>query len=208
MNRLLLSILFLLHLLFYSCSNEVKSDVPKYITKQFNGDTINLQEIAKNKVIFIFVWTTYCDNCLTEISNIHNIYTKYKSNKNFSFVTIALNSNEELNQFTSVRDTTNKYQLYLRYLKLNEFDMPILVSMKKGYDFYDRDDGSYFPALTDTSELSKVYQIFSFRGIPTTMIYSAQGKLVYKYTGVHSKVSDLEKYKLFLDKTIDSLVTQ
>ncbi len=200
-------LLFLIIILTYSCTNKPISEVPKFITKQFNGDTINLQDIAKNKVTVIIVWTTFCDNCLTEIYNLHDLYTKYKDNKRVSFVTIAFNTDEELKQFTSTRDTLNPYQEYLSYLKLAKFEMPILVGATQGYEIYHQDDGSIIPGIKDTAEVNKLYKLFDFKGIPATLIYNSDGQLIYKYSGPRSMREPLKDYKNSLDKKLDSLLS-
>jgi thiol-disulfide isomerase/thioredoxin len=192
--------------IFFSCTNKSKSNVPKFISKQFNGDTVNLQDLAKNKVTFIIIWTTFCDNCLIEISNLHDLYTKYKDNKNITFVTIAFNTSEELKQFTTSRDTLNPYQEYFKNLKSETFEMPILVGAKLGYEIYLRDDGSFIPGIRDTSEVNKLYRLFNFQGLPTTIIFNADGQLVYKYSGPKSMRENISDYKSFLDKKLDSLL--
>jgi len=189
-----------------SCSDEPKSSVPEFIAKQFDGDTVNLKSIAKNKVTVIFFWTTFCDNCLTELSNIHYLYDRYKDNKKFNFITIAHNTDAELKQFNSSKDTTNPYQQYLKDLKFGKFDLPILVGSNAGYEIYPQNDGSFIAGIKDTSEVGKLYTLFGFKGLPTTIIYSAKGELVYKYSGPKTMKDDFEKYKIFLNTTIDSLM--
>jgi|GEM_PF-4080139 thiol-disulfide isomerase/thioredoxin len=199
-------LLLLFVLSIYSCSKHIKSDVPEFSTKQYNGDTVNLKELAKNKVTIIFFWTTFCDNCLTEISNIHDVYDKYKNNKNVTFLTIAFNTNKEIEQFNSISDTVNPYKLYFKYLKMAKFDMPVLIGSDQGYEIYSQDDGSFIPGIKDTSEVNKLYNTFDFRGLPTIIIYSAEGKLICKYSGPQSMRSDPDKYRIFLDNKIDSLL--
>ena len=180
--------------------------MPEFIAKQFNGDTINLKDLAKNKVTVLFFWTTFCDNCLTELNNLHSVYTKYKDNKKFTFITIAFNTNEEIKQFNAFRDSTNPYQQYISYLKLDRFDMPILIGANKGYEIYHQDDGSFIPGIKDTMEVRKLYDLFNFQGLPTTIIYSDQGQLIYKYSGPKTMRGNLEDYKTFLNNKIDSLI--
>ena len=189
-----------------SCKTYDKSKVPEFIAKQFNGDTVNLKTLVKNKVTVVYFWTTFCDNCLTEISNVHFLYTKYKDNKKFSFITVAFNTEEEIKQFNAILDTTNPYQQYISYLKLDSFDMPILIGASKGYEIYSQDDGSFIPGIRDTMEVRKLYNLFNFQGLPTTIIYSAKGEVIYKYSGPRTMRGNLDDYKLFLDNKIDSLL--
>jgi len=204
----LIGIFFLLSFSFWisSCKTKIQSDVPAFSAKQFNGDTVNLIDLTKNKVTVIFFWTTFCDNCLTEISNIHFLQDKYKNNEKFSFITIAHNTDEEIKQFFAFRDTTNSYQQYRNYLKLDSFDLPILIAANKGYEIYKQDDGSSIAGIKDTSEVSKLYKLFNFQGLPTTIIYSAKGKLVYTYSGPGTMRGNIEDYKLLIANKIDSLV--
>jgi thiol-disulfide isomerase/thioredoxin len=191
---------------FSSCKTKIKSEVPVFAAKQYKGDTVNLIDLTKNKVTIIFFWTTFCDNCLTEISNIHFLYTKYKDNKKFSFITVAYNTEEEIKQFNAIRDTTNPYQQYISYLKLDSFDIPILIGANKGYKIYNQDDGSFIPGIRDTMEVSKLYNLFNFQGLPTTLIYNANGEIIYKYSGPRTMRGNLDEYKLFLGNKIDSLL--
>jgi thiol-disulfide isomerase/thioredoxin len=77
-------------------STSIKTEVPNIAGKQLNGNTINLQELAKNKVTLLSVWATFCGPCLEELVMLHNLYDSNKSNSQFAFMTLALNTTDEL----------------------------------------------------------------------------------------------------------------
>jgi thiol-disulfide isomerase/thioredoxin len=83
----------------------------KYITYKMEGTTIkefNFIDLnrksytnlnTKNKYLIIKCWFINCLPCIKEFPQLNALVDKYKLNKNFEFISLALDSEEKLKQF-------------------------------------------------------------------------------------------------------------
>jgi thiol-disulfide isomerase/thioredoxin len=196
-------------LLFIGCSTSasVKTEVPNIAGKQVNGRTINLQDLAKNKVTLVNVWATFCGPCLEELPMLHNLYDNNKNNSQFAFITLALNTTDELNQFTSSVDTSNPYHRAFVLSKLKEHRLPTIAGLSKGFIIENSDDEKFQANLPPSKELETWRQALGFGPIPFTLIYDKGGKISYTTSYKGDLESNLKRYQDSLQHKIDELLT-
>ena len=202
-------IFFILSLyLIASCTSKLKSEVPDFVAKQYNTKTVvGLKDIAKNKITFVNFWSIFCGPCLEELALIHRVYDKYKDNSKFTILTIALNTEDELDQFTSLSDTSSPYHSCFKISKLKRFYLPTLIGSKNGYTI-EKLNNNLIAGIKDKEEVRKTCRLFNFDAIPTTFIYNEKGQIVYKSTGAETSQDGIRQYEVYLYHTIDSLLSK
>lgn len=187
-------------LIVTGCTNSVETQVPAFKAKQFQADTVDLRAAAKNKVTFLSIWSIFCGPCLAELPELQAVYAHYKSNPQVSFVTLALNTEEELTRFSSpVSDSIDIYRKAFKHSKLTDFSFPVLIGTRSPYQIA---NGS--ARLTDTRAANQLKQLFKIKGIPVTRIYDRQGKLIFENIGVEPSPAGLRAYRINLIQNIDS----
>ncbi|HVG16638.1 MAG TPA: TlpA disulfide reductase family protein [Chitinophagaceae bacterium] len=206
MNSSLKVIFLLLVFIYWSCSSNLKTDVPDISGKQLNGSTISLQELAKDKVTVVNVWSTFCGPCLEELPMLHNLYDNNKNNSQFAFITMALNTNDELTQFISAADTSNPYHKVFILSKLKEFRLPTIAGLSKGFIIKNTEDGKFQAHLPSSKEFEILRQALGFGPIPFTVIYDKHGKISYKTDYKGDVESNLVRYQDSLQHKIDELL--
>lgn len=159
------------------------TDVPNFSAKLFHGDSVNLQTVSKNRIFLLNVWSTFCPPCLKELPILEKINAKYKPNQKFTFMTLALNSETELIQFTESTDTTNPYNKVFRYSGLRRLDLPVIPSLTHGYIINQNGDGTFSAILGNNKEVGILNKMFEMEGIPVTLLYNSNGKIVYRTNG-------------------------
>lgn len=206
MKHILSGILGFLLFIFCSCSANLKTDVPDLVGNLLYRDSINLKALAKDKVTVVNVWATFCGPCLEELPMLHKLYDNNKSNSQFAFITLALNTNEELTQFISSADTSNPYRQAFILSKLKEFRLPTISALSKGFIIKNQEDGLFQANLPPSKELEIWRQALGFGPIPFTLIYDKQGKISYKTSYKGDLETNLKRYQDSLQHKIDQLL--
>jgi len=196
----------LLTVCLLGCGPEPTSQIPDFRAKSFQGDTLSLRALTESKVSFINIWSTFCGPCLKELPLLHRIHDRYKENGKVAFITIALNTENELNQFTKSADSTNPYRKVFRYSGLTHFELPVLIASKAGFSVMKGADQSLSAGLKDPGEMRAISTLFGLSGVPITVIYNREGQLIYKNPGVDMSSEGLLAYEAFLTGKIDSLL--
>ena len=177
------------------CSNrQHNTDVPDIKGKLLNNDSASVREIAKNKLTLVNAWGIFCGPCMQELPILHDVYDKYKEEENFAFITVAMDSEAELNRFLNPADTSD-YRRMFDFSKLKSFYLPTLASLPNGYSKL----RVGYAIVQDSTECHKIQKMIKSNAVPTTLIYDYTGKLVFK------KIGSFEDEQL-LTKTIDSLL--
>lgn len=207
MHLLRTSILLLLIFAQLSCTRGTQSDVPNLEGKGLNGEVIKLQDWAKNKVTVVNVWATFCGPCLEELPMLHRLYDKYKNNPDFAFLSVALNTESEIQQFINSTDAHNPFRRALAISKLTTFRLPTISVLSKGYIIQELGNGNFQAGLEPgNDELEKWRKALGFEPIPYTVIYNKQGKIAYKTNYQANLESNLERYQDSLQRKIDELL--
>ncbi|WP_288424814.1 TlpA disulfide reductase family protein [uncultured Spirosoma sp.] len=190
-------------LVITGCTRSVETQVPAFKAKQFLADTVDLRAAAKNKIAFVSIWSIFCGPCLAELPEVQAVYAHYKSNPQVSFVTLALNTEEELTRFSSpASDSSDVYRKAFKHSKLTDFSFPVLIGTRSPYQI---ENGS--ARLTDTKAADELKQLFTFNAIPVTRIYDRQGKLLFEDSDAETSTKRLRIHRTNLIRTIDSLLT-
>jgi len=172
---------FLIALCSFCCSGHKAeiSDVPDIKGKLLNGDSVKLRSIAKNKLTVVNVWGIFCGPCMKELPIIQRVYEKYNNHKDFSFITVAMDNEKELNRFLNAADTTDPYRKMFLYSDIKHFSLPTLAYLPHGYTHM---YGGY-AIVNDSLEFRTLAGMIKSNAVPTTLIYNSAGKLVFKQVG-------------------------
>ena len=171
---------FTLSLFCICCSVKIKktSRVPDIPGKFLNGDSTNLKTIAENKLTLVNVWGIFCTPCIKELQLLHNVYDKYKDRKDFEFITLAMDSEKEFKQFLDPANTSD-YARMFAHSGLKRFYLPTLTCLPNGFSkLYDG-----YSIVQDSIECRVIQKQIQSTAIPTTLIYSKTGELVFKQIG-------------------------
>ncbi|ADB42553.1 TlpA family protein disulfide reductase [Spirosoma linguale] len=194
--------LIVLVLTIISCQTTVETQLPDVKANLFKAGTIDLQVATQNKVTLLTIWSIFCGPCLKELPELQTVYDRYKLNKRVTVLTLALNTNQELNRFLSTSDSADIYRKIFVHSGLKQLTLPILVGTTSPYQI---ENGS--ARLSDTKAADHLKRIFKFDAIPTTRIYDQGGKLIFEQKGVETSALGLRRYRLNLIKKLDSLAT-
>ena len=193
--------LFLFALISSSCTNKSETQIPRYRAKLYKADTVDLRAVAKDKITFLTIWSIFCEPYLKELPELQTLYTHYKSNHQITFVTLALNTEAELTDFTSpTTHTPSMYQKAFNYSGLTRFALPSLIGSRSAYHI---EKGN--ARLSDVKAVNRLKHLFTFDAIPISRIYDPEGKLIFEQRGVDTSPVGLGKYRLHLMRKLDSL---
>lgn len=147
-----------------------------------NGKVVKLKELAKGKVLFIDNWFIPCPPCFFEMKMLHDLYAKYKGNKNFCFITISRTDRELVKKFIAKDPSLKKYTDQYEYFStLSSFSLP--VYFLPGCDAKLELQGTNVHGLNPSDPLKCADNIFGFGGYPTVVVFNKQGKLIFNKTG-------------------------
>lgn len=78
----------------------------------FNASNNNLQNLNKDKPVFINFWGTWCPPCIAEMPSIQKLYEKHKEKVNFVMIVIR-DRNEELGDISKfLKDRNFSFTVY------------------------------------------------------------------------------------------------
>lgn len=156
--------------------------VPDIEVLDINGKAVKLKELAKGKVLFIDNWFIPCPPCFFEMKMLHDLYAKYKDDKDFCFITISRTDRELVKKFIAKDPSLKKYTDQYEYFStLNSFSLP--VYFLPGCDAKLELQGTNVHGLNPSDPLKCADNIFGFGGYPTVVIFNKQGKLIFNKTG-------------------------
>ncbi len=191
--------------LYYSCSLAYDTKVPNLIVKQFRGDSVQLQDIAKDKVTFVSVWSVFCGPCLKEMPMLHRLFDKFKGKSHFAFVAIALNTSNELEHFVSGNDSVIFFSQLLKSSKLKQYNLPTVIALKRESKVIKFGDGS-MGVGNSQQEMATWKKMFGFEAIPFIIIYNRKGEVAYQTDYSIDTETMPEKYEKLLNQKTDSLL--
>lgn len=158
------------------------TSVPDIEVLDINGKAVKLKELANGKVLFIDNWFIPCPPCFIEMKMLHDLYAKYKDNKDFCFITISRTDRELVKKFIAKDPSLKKYTDQYEYFStLNSFSLP--VYFLPGCDAKLELQGTNVHGLNPSDPLKCADNIFGFGGYPTVVIFNKQAKLIFNKTG-------------------------
>jgi len=199
MKRTLL-ILFILHFA-YLAQGQLSSKQHQYPLISQTGDSITLGQLIKGKIAFINFWFIPCGPCFAEMPMLQKIYNRYKSDTDFVFLSISKSSPESVRQFFTKTDSdTTLYRYFRNEVHLDTLTYPVF-SVAKCQDIIlgvvkNPMGAGYLLKLkgspTDVAFNPPIF--FSFKAFPTNILYSREGKILFKKTGFNKEAeTNIEK---------------
>lgn len=113
----------------------VDTDFPKFNFVDLNGNVFN-SDNTKNKTIILKTWYTQCQVCNEESPELNKLTESYGNDKNFLFISLALNNKEELEKFTKERNikyavVPNQNDFIQKTLRVEIFPTYLVVKNNK-----------------------------------------------------------------------------
>ncbi|MFV0366165.1 MAG: TlpA family protein disulfide reductase [Mangrovibacterium sp.] len=94
-------VLFLLMLPFGS--SFAPKAVPDFEIETIEQKTVSIKELLdENKPLVISFWTTYCKPCISELTEIADVYEDWKEEVDFNFLAISIDDSRSLAKVKSV----------------------------------------------------------------------------------------------------------
>ncbi|PAW93432.1 hypothetical protein CKK33_07980 [Mucilaginibacter sp. MD40] len=147
-----------------------------------NGKVVKLKELAKGKVLFIDNWFIPCPPCFIEMKMLHDLYAKYKGNKNFCFITISRTDRDIVKRFIAKDPLLKKYTDQYEYFStLDHFSLPVYFSPGCNAKVQIEGEAVHWTETNDPAKCAD--NIFGFSGYPTVVVFNKQGKLIFNKTG-------------------------
>ena len=199
MKRFLL--ILVTHCLTYLAQAQLSSRQLQYPLVSQTGDSIMLGQLIKGKTALINFWFIPCGPCFAEMPMLQKIYTRFKSDTNFIFLSISKSSPEAVRQFlTKTESDTSLYRYFKNEVHLDTLAFPIL-SVEKCQDIilgvFKNSRGSGYSLKMKSMPTDIEYNpasFFNFKAYPTNMILSKEGKILFKRTGFNKGLeNNIEK---------------
>jgi thiol-disulfide isomerase/thioredoxin len=196
----LLVLLILLTDASYGQSKQMKL-IPNIDVYDINGKHTTLKQLGQNKVLFIDCWFVPCPPCFHEMGMLHKLYAKYKSNKNFCFITICQTDSGIVKRFIAQdKSMTNFVQMYKSFSGRQDFKLPVYFIPGCNEKIY---TGKVLAKYTPDDKTKCPDRQFSFRGYPTVIIFNKQGKQIFKKTGYgDDEESNTRKIENLINRSI------
>ncbi|MGN6495646.1 MAG: TlpA family protein disulfide reductase [Agriterribacter sp.] len=153
----------------------------------------------KGKIEVVNFWSIFCGPCLKELPSLNIVYHRYKNFENFTMVAIALNSNNEINQFLS-GDTSTIWGKRRKYLE-SQIDFKVIPYYNHD-SVLDSTRQLVIPNKKNYSLLEIITSKYQLEGIPTTIIFF-NGKECKRLLGFSGNE---EEYQTTICAVVDSLL--
>lgn len=110
-----LTVLLAVILMFSLANAEDKTDIPSVKIKNLQGETIDTKDFSNDgKPFIINFWATWCKPCITELSNIHDVYIDWQDETGVKIIAVSIDDSRNSKR---VRPFVNgrgwEYEVYL-----------------------------------------------------------------------------------------------
>ncbi len=196
---------FILTFLFQFANAQIKNaptvkQIPSISVYNVRGESFNLSELTAGKITVIDFWFLPCAPCFFEMSMLHELYSKYKDNPHFQFLTITRTDTSLVRPLINndtIGDEISRY--YKKYSGLETFQLPVYFIPgcneklhtfgKSKVDF----KGSNIPP-DNSNKCPDV--VFKFVGFPTLLIFDKRGKLIYYKNGFQQNIEKKQQQEI------------
>jgi len=200
-KKIILTTVLLFLLTLISSAQILKKDtstnLPDIDVYDVNGVHTTLHQLAKNKVLVIDCWFIPCGPCFLALGPLHRISARYAGNKDVCFITICMTDSGQVKEFLRQDTAMNTYVRSYQWLSHEtRFTLPVYfmpgcrstVKLSSNTLHADMNDQTNCPS-----------DVFNFSGYPTCMVYTKQGRQVYKNNAFDTE----EKYTQRLTSAIN-----
>lgn len=85
-------------------SQAQKTAIPSISVKDLNNKSVNLKELAKDKITVISFWATWCAPCKKELDNIAPLYEEWQEKYNVQLIAVSI---DDARTTAKVKSTVN-----------------------------------------------------------------------------------------------------
>ncbi len=174
-------------------SNTAVKKVPSLSIYNINGDTTDLKTVCKGNVTFVDFWFIPCGPCFIEMNMLHKLYSKFKNNQGFRFLTITITDSAFVRPLIENRNThvNETYDYFKSFANLDTFRLPVyfIQNITAKQLSFKKDKSIYSGHAEPRPKNAKLYpdNIFGFSSYPTIFIFDKNGKTIYSKTGFLKK---------------------
>lgn len=119
-------------------SQAQKGQIPSINVKDIQGKTLNLKDIAKEKITVISFWATWCAPCKKELDNIATVYEDWQDKYNVQLIAVSIDDARTAAKVKSMVNAKNwAYKIILdsneelkRALNVTSVPFTFLVNQK------------------------------------------------------------------------------
>lgn len=155
--------------------------LPDIDVYDINGVHTTLHQLAKNKVLIIDCWFIPCGPCFIALGPLHRISARYANNKDVSFITICMTDSGQVKKFLRQDTAMNTYVKSYQSLSFEtNFTLPVYF-MQGCRSTVALSSKMLHATMNDQTNCPS--NAFNFQAYPTCMVFTKQGKQVYKETG-------------------------
>ncbi|MFT3910956.1 MAG: TlpA disulfide reductase family protein [Ferruginibacter sp.] len=172
-------------------SKDQLAELPDFKIVNSNGNVINIRDLANNKVAFINFWYIPCGPCFTEMSLLEKLYLKYKQDSNFIFISITASDPKAVKSLLTRSDSdTSMHVFFKRVAQMDTVTFPTWY-LNTCMDIVTKDGaGMYDFHITPPERKDCPYDVFKFKGYPTSFISGKNKKILFEKTGVLTSKND------------------
>jgi len=186
-------------------NSSIVKKLPSISVYNIKGESFGLSTLGSGKVTVIDCWFLPCAPCFAEMPMLHDLYSKYKDNPNFQFLTLTRTDTSLVRPLIENQKTGNEiYQYFKTHSGLETFSLPVFFIPGCNEKLHNFNQSSVGFAGSNTPPENRNNcpdVIFGFTGFPTLMIFDKKGKLVYNVSGFSEKI---EKQQL---EEIEKIIT-
>jgi thiol-disulfide isomerase/thioredoxin len=137
-------------------SGKIGSVIPVLYSTDLSGKTINLNELMKDKYVFIDFWGSWCGPCIASISKLRTLYNKIKNREDILILGVALEEKEYIDKLKKI-------------IKDNSIEW---LNVWSNY--------------SDRKLSTSIHGKLMIDQFPTYMIIDKEGKIVYKKDSMYN----------------------
>lgn len=194
--------------LYAQTSKTNLAELPPYKITDAAGRLIDIAELAKNKVVFINFWYIPCGPCFTEMNLLEKLYLKYEHDTGFVFISItASNQKAVANLLTKSDNDSSMHPFFKMTAQMDTIIFPIYY-VQTCMDIVTKDGtGMYDFHISEPKRINCPYDVFKFKGYPTSLIIDKNRKVIFQQTGTLVSKDD-KIYKQvckLIDKSLKAL---
>jgi cytochrome c biogenesis protein CcmG/thiol:disulfide interchange protein DsbE len=88
--------------LFFLMALSANAQVPSVTVEDLRGETVNIREIASNKLTVFAFWSSVCKPCLAELDAVSDVIADWHKGASFQLIAIAIDDNRNINAAKSL----------------------------------------------------------------------------------------------------------
>ena len=189
-------------------SNEKKDPLigmklPVFFDNTIDGKAVNSIKDFQNRVVVVNFTMISSKGCLTEIKAWNQLYTKYKNNPNFAFISISADCPGAIKDYLA--NDNSKAAAQLRKAQNSEkMKYPIIAKCKECETHYNKQNTPIIKGIN----CKNIFDLFAVKSYPASYFIDKKGIIRYAEYGFTLEEKYFELNKSDLEKHIIELLNE